>query len=84
MQVQYFQGKTSCKILDTLQERGHFPYKVLAPCKFLTRFLQLAKNCAGNVKFPAQFLQVSEVSCKKRDIFRVVTITRNGTEHLVP
>ena len=35
------QGKRSCKILDILQEKGHFPYKILAPCKFLTRFLLL-------------------------------------------
>ena len=51
------QGKISCKILDTLQEKGHFTCKILAPCKFLTRFLLLAKNCARNVKFLAQFLQ---------------------------
>ena len=54
------QGKISCKILDTLQKKGHFTCKILAPCKFLTRFLLLAKNCARNVKFLASlasFLQ---------------------------
>ena len=51
------QGKTSCKILDTLQEKGHFPSKILASCKFFTRFLLLAKNCARNVMFLAHFLQ---------------------------
>ena len=51
------QGKISCKILDTLQEKGHFTCKILAPCKFLIRFCSLTKNCARNVKFIAQFLQ---------------------------
>ena len=64
------QGKISCKILDTLQEKGHFT------CKFLTRFLLLAKNCARNVKFLAQFLQVLQVSCKKGDIFSARSVHR--------
>ena len=42
------QGKTSCKIFDTVQKRGHFPCKILKSLKFLTRFLQLAKT--RNVK----------------------------------
>ena len=70
------QGKISCKILDTLQEKGHFTCKILAPCKFLTRFLLLTKNCARNVKFLAQFLQVLQVSCKKRDIFSARSVHR--------
>ena len=35
------QGKISCKILDTLREKGHFLCKILVPCKFHTRFLQV-------------------------------------------
>ena len=46
------------------------------PCKFLTRFLLLTKNCARNVKFLAQFLQVLQVSCKKRDIFSARSVHR--------
>ena len=70
------QGKISCKILDTLQEKGHFLCKILAPCKFLTRFLLLAKNYARNVKFLAQFLQVLQVSCKKGDISSAHSVHR--------
>ena len=44
--------------------------------KFLTRFLLLAKNCARNVKFLAQFLQVLQVSCKKGDIFSACSVHR--------
>ena len=71
------QWKISCKILDTLQEKGHFMCKILAPCKFLTRFLLLAKNCARNMKFLAQFLQVS---CKKGDIFSAHSVHVQCTE----
>ena len=70
------QRKKSCKILDTLQEKGHFPCKILAPCEFLTRFLLLAMNYARNVKFLAQFLQVLQDSCKKGDIFRAHSVHR--------
>ena len=74
-------GKISCKILDTLQEKGHFPCKILAPCKFLTTFLLLAKNCARNVKFLAQSLQVLQVSCKKGDIF-TARLVHKACKHL--
>ena len=33
------QGKISCKILDTVQEKGYFLCKILTSLKFLTRFL---------------------------------------------
>ena len=72
--------KRSFKILDTSQEKarqkGHFPCMILAPNQFLTSFLLLAKNCARNVKFLAQFLQVLQVSCKKGDIFSAHSVHR--------
>ena len=74
--AKHSQGKISYKILDTLQEKEEFTCKILAPCKFLTRFLPLAKNCARNVKFLAQFLQIFQVSCKKRDILSACSVHR--------
>ena len=70
-----FYGNTQGKnILDTLQEKGYFLCKSLPPCRFLTRFLLLAKNCARNVIFLAQFLQDLQVSYKKVDINYLVHI----------
>ena len=52
---------------------GKYLARFLIHCKktyiFRARFLLLAKRCARNVKFLAQFLQVLQVSCKKGNIF---------------
>ena len=66
-QPKYPREKYLARFLMHCKKRGHFPCKIPAPCKFLTRFLLLTNNCACTIlaSLSSFFQERGHIQCTK-------------------